>query len=198
MHSLFLVAALLVSYVHAGAKFNAPTGSTTWDASAPRIVKWRESGTDANRTTLAMMGDVKVTLWAGSSSNGKTMVAELGQTAATNRELQVDIPTTAGGNGQVYFIHLQSVTLPDRIYESHKFGLSNMTGQFGQNVTQSIHSGSTSSNSTQLTGSSAPSYNTTRSNANTSKDTTGGASTVVASTGALAFLLALAGTALSL
>lgn len=73
-----LLLALLFRSVEAGIRFNAPNGNTTWDASKPQYIKWRESGSADNRTTLQQLGSLSVTLWAGSSTGGKSQVAAVG------------------------------------------------------------------------------------------------------------------------
>lgn len=75
-----LLLALLFRSVEAGVRFNAPTGKTTWDATKAQTIKWRESGSADNRTTLQQLGSMSVTLWAGSSSGGKSQVAAVGAT----------------------------------------------------------------------------------------------------------------------
>lgn len=133
-----LLLALFFRSVEAGIRFNAPNGNTTWDATKPQYIKWRESGSAGNRTTLQQLGSLSVTLWAGSSSGGKTQVAEvcpftllrtllwltsfhqLGTVAATAKELQVNLPANAGASGGVYFIHFASTSMPDNVYDSSK------------------------------------------------------------------------------
>lgn len=72
-----LLSCCFLQAVHAGIHFNAPVGKTTWDASKPQTVKWRESGILANRTTLTMLGQVSISLYAGSNTNGKSQIASV-------------------------------------------------------------------------------------------------------------------------
>lgn len=132
-----LLLALLFRSVEAGIRFNVPNGNTTWDATKPQYIKWRESGSADNRTTLEQLGSLSITLWAGSNTGGKSQVAtvgctcsnclpeltlcsQLGTVAATAKELQVNLPLSAGADGGVYFIQAASTALASNIYDSSK------------------------------------------------------------------------------
>ncbi|CAD6585904.1 MAG: hypothetical protein CYPHOPRED_003329 [Cyphobasidiales sp. Tagirdzhanova-0007] len=164
--SLLFAFALSITYTRAGLHFSSPSNTTHWNAwSETTLLKWRESGTLSNRTTLAQLGAVSFSLWTGSTSGGNTKVANLGTADASAKQLRVTIPSSAGKNGKIYFIHAASANLTSKTYTSDKFELSGMSGSGNGTIGSSSSGqgtigGAAASNSTSQSNSTSTSTST--------------------------------------